>query len=325
MTEGPYWIDEKLFRSDIRTDPSTGVARVGIPLTFTIAVQNSSTSGCAPLVGALVDVWHCDAVGIYSDGPSYNPGGGTGAVVTSGQKFLRGYQVTDDNGQVAFTTIYPGWYMGRTIHIHVRVRTYSGTTLLDNFVTQIFFDDSINSVVLANSAYKRTSSRDTFNTNDMVYTGAANPSRMLMPLTAGGSGYSGSITLGVTMKTAVASAPAVASGGVANAASGVAGVTPGSWISIFGTNLASATRTLQNSDIASNVLPTVLAGVSVQIDGKAAYPYYVSPTQINVLSPADTNVGTVAVTVTNSAGTSTSASTNLQPVLPGLFALSNYV
>src|ERR1700761_2331503 len=61
VTEGPYWVDEKLFRSDIRTDPSTGVARVGVPLTFTIAVQNSSTSGCAPLAGALVDVWHCDA------------------------------------------------------------------------------------------------------------------------------------------------------------------------------------------------------------------------------------------------------------------------
>src|SRR3954447_211313 len=130
VTEGPYWVDEKLFRSDIRTDPSTGVARTGIPLALTIKVQNLSSSGCAPLSGAYVDIWHCDAKGIYSDESSYNPGGGTGTVVTTGQKFLRGYQITDDNGRVQFTTIYPGWYSGRTIHIHIRVRTYSGTTVL---------------------------------------------------------------------------------------------------------------------------------------------------------------------------------------------------
>src|SRR5690242_20543634 len=103
VTEGPYWVDEKLFRSDIRTDPNTGVARAGVPLTLTIYVQNlSSTTSCAPLVGAYVDIWHCDAKGIYSDEPTYNPGGGTGNVNTSGQKFLRGYQITDDSGKVTF-------------------------------------------------------------------------------------------------------------------------------------------------------------------------------------------------------------------------------
>jgi protocatechuate 3,4-dioxygenase beta subunit len=191
VTEGPYWVDEKLFRSDIRTDPTTGVARAGIPLTFTIAIQNASGSSCIPLAGALVDVWHCDAKGIYSDEAAYNPGGGTGTVVTTGQKFLRGYQITDDNGEVQFTTIYPGWYSGRTIHIHVRVRTYSGTTVLDNYVTQLFFDDTISNTVLANSAYSRTTSRDTLNSNDMVYEGASNPSRMLMPVTQNGSSYTG--------------------------------------------------------------------------------------------------------------------------------------
>ena len=120
VTEGPYWVDEKLFRSDIRSDPSTGTARAGVPLTLTVKVQNLTSSGCAPLTGAYVDIWHCDAKGIYSDEPSYNPGGGTGTVVTTGQKFLRGYQITDENGQVQFTTIYPGWYNGRTIHIHVQ-------------------------------------------------------------------------------------------------------------------------------------------------------------------------------------------------------------
>ena len=87
VTEGPYWVDEKLFRSDIRTDPPRVSPERALRRT------------------------------------SYNSGGGTGTVVTSGQKFLRGYQVTDENGQVKFTAIYPGWYMGRTIHIHVQVRT----------------------------------------------------------------------------------------------------------------------------------------------------------------------------------------------------------
>src|SRR5882724_10664017 len=67
VTEGPYWVDEKLFRSDIRTDPATGVARPGVPLSLTITIQTGTASSCVALVGALVDIWHCDAIGIYSD------------------------------------------------------------------------------------------------------------------------------------------------------------------------------------------------------------------------------------------------------------------
>src|SRR5437764_11477992 len=131
VTEGPYWVDEKLFRSDIRTDPANGIARAGIPLTLTINVQNLN-GGCSALQGAYVDVWHCDAKGIYSDEPTYNPGGGTGAVNTSGQKSLRGYQITDQNGQVTFQTIDPGWHMGPPIHSHFRVRTSSDNTVRRN-------------------------------------------------------------------------------------------------------------------------------------------------------------------------------------------------
>src|SRR5258708_10066247 len=87
VTEGPYWVEEHLFRSDIRTDPSTGTARPGIPLTLTITVVNANTN-CAALAGAYVDIWHCDAIGIYSDEASYNPGGGTRNVNTSGHKLL---------------------------------------------------------------------------------------------------------------------------------------------------------------------------------------------------------------------------------------------
>lgn len=326
VTEGPYWVDEKLFRSDIRTDPATSVARAGVPLTLTINVQNlSSASGCAVLTGAYVDIWHCDAKGIYSDEPSYNPGGGTGNVVTTGQKFLRGYQITDENGQVKFTTIYPGWYSGRTIHIHVRVRTYSGATVLSNFVSQIFFDESTNNTVLATSDYSRTGSRTTTNASDMVYN-VANQTRMLATTSGSTSaGYSSTITIGAAFRTPAVSTPAITSGGVANAVSGIAGSTPGAWISIYGTGLADTTRLLTSSDLVNNVFPTSLAGVSVQINGKAAFLQFVSPAQINLLTPADTSRGSIAVTVTNSAGTSNSVTTTATDVLPGLSTLSGFV
>jgi uncharacterized protein (TIGR03437 family) len=325
VTEGPYWVDEKLFRSDIRTDPGTGTARAGVPLTLAINIQNLSGGTCTPLAGAYVDIWHCDAKGIYSDEPTYNPGGGTGSVNTSGQKFLRGYQITDIDGKVTFTTIYPGWYTGRTIHIHIRVRTYSGTTVLSNFVSQIFFDEAVNNTVLADSNYSRTSGRDTTNASDMVYR-VTNQERMLA--TASGSisaGYTAAITMGATFQTPAASAPTITSGGVASAVSGAAGVSPGSWISIYGSNLASAARALASSDIAGNSIPTTLGGVSVQINNKAAFVQYVSPGQVNVLAPADTALGAVAVTLTNSAGTSNSATATAATYLPGLSVISGYV
>src|SRR3954453_1847894 len=248
VTEGPYWVDEKLFRSDICPDPSTRTPRAGIPLTFTINVQNLN-GGCSALQGAYVDVWHCDAKGIYSDEPTYNPGGGTGSVNTSGQKFLRGYQITDANGQVQFTTIYPGWYGGRTIHIHFRVRTYSGSTILSNFVSQIFFDDTINNVVLATSAYSRTTARDTTNARDMVYN-VANQQRMMATVTGDNTaGYQATITVAASFQAPAAAAPAISAGGVANAASGAAGVAPESWISIYGTNFTTTPRVLAASDL----------------------------------------------------------------------------
>jgi len=325
VTEGPYWVDEKLFRSDIRTDPATGIARTGIPLSLTITVQNLSNSSCSPLAGAYVDIWHCDAKGIYSDEPAYNPGGGTGTVVTSGQKFLRGYQITDDNGQVQFTTIFPGWYSGRTIHVHMRVRTYSGSAVLSNFVSQLFFEESINDAALADSAYSRTGSRTTTNASDNIYN-VVNASRMLTTTTGSNStGYSSTITVGASFQEPAGATTAISEGGVANAVSGAPGITQGAWISLYGSSLAKSTKVLTDSDLVNNAIPTQLAGVSVLINGKAAYMQYVSPAQINVLAPADASLGGVTVSVTNSVGTSNVVTATMYSVLPGLSVLSNYV
>ena len=101
QTEGPYFVDEKLTRSDIRSDPASGAMKPGAPLQLTFNVSRVG-AGCTPLTGAIVDLWHCDALGAYSD--VKDPGGST-----VGQKFLRGSQVTDARGAAHFTTIYPGW------------------------------------------------------------------------------------------------------------------------------------------------------------------------------------------------------------------------
>ena len=121
----------------------------------------------------MVDIWHCDTAGVYSDVAANN---------TVGKKFLRGYQTTNTAGQVNFTTIYPGWYSGRAIHIHVRVRTYNGTTVLGNYVTQFFFDDTITDTVFQSAPYNTRNTRDPRNAADMVYTGAQNASRALLTL-----------------------------------------------------------------------------------------------------------------------------------------------
>jgi uncharacterized protein (TIGR03437 family) len=324
VTEGPYWVDEKLFRSDIRTDPTTGFARAGVPLTLNIIIQNLTSTTCTPLAGAYVDIWHCDAKGIYSDESTYNPGGGTGTVTTSGQKFLRGYQITDSTGKVTFTTIYPGWYTGRTIHIHFRVRTYNGSTVLGNFVSQIFFDDNVNNVVLATSAYSRSSNRDTTNARDMVYQ-VANKERMLANVSGDNTtGYTADITAGVSIAAPAVVKPTIAAGGIGNAFSGAAGIAPGSWISLYGTNFSNTTRTLTVADLVDNTIPTTLGGVSVRINGRAAYVQYVSPNQINAIAPADASAGPVSVTTTNSAGTSDTVTANLQQFLPGLVAVGGF-
>jgi uncharacterized protein (TIGR03437 family) len=316
MEEGPYFIEEKLLRSDVRSDPATGVVQAGVLLTLSITVQNQSGGVCAPLVGAYVDMWQANALGVYSDEAQEN---------TVGVKYLRGYQITDDTGTVNFTTIYPGWYSGRAVHIHLRVRTYNGTTVLSDFETQSFFDDSLTDIVYQQAPYNTRGTRDTLNSTDRVYTGAANAGLNIWTITQTSSGYAATLNLAVSETAPAATLPVIRAGGVSNAASGAAGVAPGAWTSIFGTNLAASTQTLTSAGIVNSLMPTSLGGVSVQIDGDAAFIDYVSPSQINVLSPADKNAGSVEVTVTNSAGTSAAVAATLQPILPGLFTQSNYV
>jgi protocatechuate 3,4-dioxygenase beta subunit len=162
QTEGPYFVDERLNRFDIRIDPSDGTVKEGVPLHLKFQVSQVSTDACTPLQGAQVDVWHCDALGVYSDteDPGFN---------TVGQKWLRGYQVTDANGAAEFMTIYPGWYQGRTVHIHFMIRTEPDSETGYEFTSQLFFPDELTDVVHAQAPYAAKGERTLRNEGDGIY------------------------------------------------------------------------------------------------------------------------------------------------------------
>ena len=315
QTEGPYWVEEMLNRVDVRVDPSDNSVRPGTLLALSMNIHEVTSAGCTALAGAHVDIWHCDAGGLYSDVAANN---------TVGRKFLRGYQISDDNGSVQFTTVYPGWYSGRTIHIHVRVRTYSGTQVVDVSTAQVFFDDAVTDQIFTQAPYNTRRARDTRNANDMVLTQTSGPV-LYATLTQTPAGYAAAVDIGVNLKTAPAAKPAVTAGGVVNAASFQPGMAQGSWVSIFGQNLAAATRSLTQADLVNGNLPTTLGGVSVQVDAQSAYPVFVSPTQINALTPAGGASGSANVTVTNAAGTSAQAPVDFVVFQPAFFVSGVYV
>jgi protocatechuate 3,4-dioxygenase beta subunit len=184
LTEGPYWVNTMLHRSDVRSNSHGGGHQAGVPLALTINVVDSS-NGCKPLNGVAVDIWHANANGLYSDESSQQAGGGSTGGDTIADNWLRGYQITGKDrgiyhkaahGQVSFATIWPGWYTGRAIHIHVRVRKLSrhGATIA-GYTTQIFFSDAANDRVLTGGApyNARSPQKDpTTDENDTVLTSA---------------------------------------------------------------------------------------------------------------------------------------------------------
>jgi protocatechuate 3,4-dioxygenase beta subunit len=189
LTEGPYFVDEQINRSDVRSDPSDGSVREGARLNLKFNVAKITNSACEAFEGAIVDIWHCDAQGRYSD---VNDQGFS----TQGQKWLRGYQVTDANGMAQFTTIYPGWYPGRAVHIHFKVRT----GLNDNgyeFTSQFFFDEALSDQVFAGAPYAGKGQRNTLNSNDNIY--GQSGGQTLLNVTEDGGVYSAAFDIGLQM------------------------------------------------------------------------------------------------------------------------------
>ncbi|GAB2936660.1 protocatechuate dioxygenase [Rhodococcus aerolatus] len=208
-TQGPYWFDVDSIRSDLREDrPGT---------TLTLALRVNDVTGCTadalgtPVADAVVEIWHCDAGGVYSgfeSGSQGGPGGGapggrsgggetsdgsysvgdTEATTTDDGTYLRGAQVADANGVVQFTTVYPGWYRGRTVHIHLKVHKNRATVL----TSQLFFDDTLNDTVFATAPYSSHTGRDTTNATDSIYDAAG-----LLHVAPEGDGYLAYLNVGV--------------------------------------------------------------------------------------------------------------------------------
>jgi protocatechuate 3,4-dioxygenase beta subunit len=175
QTEGPYFLEGDKLRRDIRE------GKPGVPLSLRTTVVD--VSSCKPITGAAVDIWHCDAGGTYS---------GFAQEGTDGLTFLRGIQKTDRNGLALFKTVYPGWYPGRTVHIHVRVYIGGGVV----HTGQLFFPDTLTDAVYRLAPYNRRPDRDMRNSTDSIFRNGG--SKSMLKLAKSGNGYTGRIAMGVS-------------------------------------------------------------------------------------------------------------------------------
>lgn len=182
-TEGPYYVKSSQIRQDI-TEGKAGQA-----MQLVLTVVNART--CEPIPNAMVDVWHADAEGVYS---AYTGQGDSRSVDTTGKTFLRGIQVTDSKGQATFTSLYPGWYRGRTTHIHFKIHFNDNTRV----TSQLYFPEDISTAVYtSHSAYKTRGDKDTPNATDSVMSGTSGPERLLVKVAKQGDIYVASNTIGI--------------------------------------------------------------------------------------------------------------------------------
>ena len=213
LTEGPYYVASEIIRTDITE------GKPGVPLNLRVNVVNAA--GCAPLANAAVDIWHCDANGYYSGISGENPGD-PDSVATGDENltttFFRGVQLTGDDGVAEFLTIYPGWYRGRDIHIHLKVHVdgaanavatpaaegetgiYVGGTVAHT--GQLFFDENLSDEIATLAPYSSRDSTRTRLEEDTVYRGHENEAGFFLNLSALvegqlEQGLLGEITVGV--------------------------------------------------------------------------------------------------------------------------------
>jgi protocatechuate 3,4-dioxygenase beta subunit len=201
LTEGPFFVDENLNRSDLIAGTTRHSVKNGIPLQVSFTLYKLSGATHTLLQGAHIDVWHADAIGVYSD--ENNP---MNHEMTSHQQWLRGFQVTDGTGAATFKTIFPGWYPGRTPHIHFKIRTYSSAAKVTaEFTSQLFFKDADARRIYTVDPYTLAGQRDTTNANDNIFNerqhdGTVAGDHMILDLKklTGSAGYSANFTVVLT-------------------------------------------------------------------------------------------------------------------------------
>jgi protocatechuate 3,4-dioxygenase beta subunit len=174
QTEGPYYIAREAVRRNITE------GRPGVPLQLRAFVVNAST--CKPIRSAAVDIWHADAGGVYS-------GFGAGA---ASRTFMRGIQRTNAKGLALFRTVYPGWYQGRTVHIHVKVHLGGNVV----HTGQLYFPDAVTDAVYRNEPYSSRQSRDVRNASDAIFRNGGSKSLVSVKKNSAGV-YVGTIMMGV--------------------------------------------------------------------------------------------------------------------------------
>jgi protocatechuate 3,4-dioxygenase beta subunit len=195
--EGPYFVDDTAsgyLRSDIRSNLDGSSVQVGVPLTLKITVVDNRNS-CAAMSNVQIDVWHCNAEGVYSAESSQS---------TSDENWLRGYQLTDSNGLVTFITVFPGWYQGRTTHIHLRLRsTYDSSDDGGTNTTQLFFPQDVADTLYTTVApYNSRGTDTTTNANDHVFTGETHGDVLLTLTGDSTNGYAGSCIISLPITAA---------------------------------------------------------------------------------------------------------------------------
>jgi len=176
QTEGPFYLDVDSIRRDIRD------GREGLNLRLGVRVRDAER--CVPIDQAVVDVWHCDALGAYSSFQSASVGGGSDA----DPRFLRGSQVTNADGIAEFLTVFPGWYEGRTVHVHAKVHLDNATVL----TSQLYFPDDVGAAVFEREPYAQHAGARTLNHEDGIF-----DERLLMTIVPEGDGYLGLETFDV--------------------------------------------------------------------------------------------------------------------------------
>ena len=186
--EGPYFVDDSATgynRTNILSNLDGTDTQTGVPFALTVYVYDTESS-CAAMQNVQVDIWHCNPEGIYSAETSES---------TSTLSWLRGYQLTDANGMVAFTTIIPGWYSGRTTHIHLRLRsTYDSTDTSGSNTMQIFFDQTlIDTLATSVSPYSTEGTNPTTNAADRVYSQQEDGTTLMTLTGSTSAGYTATV------------------------------------------------------------------------------------------------------------------------------------
>jgi len=205
--EGPYFVDNMPNRSDLRYEPSAdGSTQEGIPLNITLNVYTvNDTNGdgkgtCIPFSGAMVDIWEANSQGLYS---------GVAEDGTEGLAYLRGNQITDQNGTAKFETIYPGWYENRAIHIHLKIRDYEGPEKMLEWTSQLYLPDTLNEQVHLQPPYSNHGPVPVTNEQDFIYTGPSTDgliknntgNHLMLNVSKSDGGYSGIFNVGLNATT----------------------------------------------------------------------------------------------------------------------------